>query len=130
MTSPAINAPPEAPGLSPDVLKEAEVGAEAEAIDAELEGGAAAVEEPLKEGFELEGASDVSLDFAELAGGEFFPAGAYRSVIAEAAEEELDFAEGETHVSGEADEEDARKGVTGRARLAAARLGRSEEHTR
>ncbi len=85
------------------------------------------MEEPLKEGFELEGASDVSLDFAELAGGEFFPAGAYRSVIAEAAEEELDFAEGETHVSGEADEEDAREGVTGIAALAAETLGRSEE---
>jgi len=92
-----------------------------------LEGGAAAAEETLEEGFELEGAGDVSLDFAELAGGEFFPAGAYRSVIAEAAEEELDFAEGETHVSGEADEEDAREGVTGIAALAAEALGRNEE---
>src|SRR6266699_2249987 len=52
---------------------------------------------------------------------------AYRSVIAEAAEEELDFAEGETHVSGEADEEDAREGVTGIAALAAEALGRNEE---
>ncbi len=71
------------PTLNPDVLNDTEVGTEAEAIDAELEGGAAAAEETLEEGFELEGAGDVSLDFAELAGGEFFPAGAYRSVIAD-----------------------------------------------
>jgi len=47
------------------------------------------------------------LDFVEFAGGEFFPARADGGVVAEAAEEELDFGEGEAHVGGEADEEDA-----------------------
>src|SRR5712691_14225 len=89
------------PTLNPDVLNDTEVGTEAEAIDAELEGGAAAVEESVEEGFELEGAGDVSIGFGGRAGGEFFPAGGYRSVIAETPEEEVDFAEGETHVSGE-----------------------------
>jgi hypothetical protein len=68
-----------------------------------LEGGTAAVEETLKKGFELERAGDVLLDFEELTVGEFFPAGANGGVVAEAAEEELDFGEGEAHVRGEAD---------------------------
>jgi hypothetical protein len=63
----------------------------------------------------------------ELAGGELFPAGADGGVIAEAAEEKLDFAEGEAHVGGEADEEDAMEGVAGVAALAAEALGRREE---
>ncbi len=67
------------------------------------------------------------IDFAELTGGEFFPAGAYRSVIAEAAEEKLDLAEGEAHVGGEADQEYARKGIVCVAALAAEALGRCEE---
>src|SRR5436190_698458 len=55
--------------LQPHVLKAAQFGAEAEAIDAELERGAVAVEEALEKGFELEGARDVLLDFDELASG-------------------------------------------------------------
>ena len=70
-----------------DVLKAAEFGTEAEAIDAELERGAAAAEEALEEGFEFERTVDGLIDFGELAGGEFFPAGADGSVVAEAAEE-------------------------------------------
>ncbi len=84
--------------LTRDVFKAAEFGAEAEAIDAELEGGAVAAEEALEEGFEFEGAGDGLIDFAELAGGEFFPARADGSVVAEAAEEEFDFGKGEAHV--------------------------------
>jgi len=86
-----------------------------------------AAEEALKEGFEFEGAGDVLIDFDEFAGGKFFPAGADGSVIAEAAEEELDFVEGEAHVGGKADEQDAMKGVGGVAALAADPLGRCEE---
>jgi len=85
------------------------------------------VEEALEEGFELEGTDDTLLDFVEFAGGEFFPARADGGVVAEAAEEELDFGEGEAHVGGEADEEDAMEGVAGIAALAADPLGRGEE---
>ena len=81
----------------------AELGAEAEAIDAGLERGAVAAEEALEEGFELEGTGDVLLDFDEFSGGEFFPAGADGSIVAEAAEEKFDFGESEAHVAGEAD---------------------------
>jgi hypothetical protein len=86
-----------------------------------------AAEEALEEGFELEGASDSLFDLGELAGGEFSPAGADGSVVAEAAEEELDFGEGEAHVGGEADEEDAVERVGGIATLASDALGRGEE---
>jgi hypothetical protein len=48
--------------------------AEAEATDAELEGGTVAAKEALEKGFELEGAGNVLFDFGELAGGEFSPA--------------------------------------------------------
>jgi hypothetical protein len=105
----------------------AEVFAEAEGADALLERGATAAEETLEKGFELEGAGDVSLDFGEFVGGEFCPAGADGSVIAEAAEEELDFGMGEAHVGGEADEKDAVEGVGGIAALAAEALGRGEQ---
>src|SRR5229473_4294501 len=93
------------PALHPGVLKAAEFGAKAEAIDAELERGAVAMEEALEEGFELEGAGDVLIDLDEFAGGEFFPARADRGVVSEAAKEELDFGESETHIGGEAAEE-------------------------
>ena len=81
----------------------------------------------MEEGFEFEGAGDVLFDFEEFAGGEFFPARANWRVIAEAAEEELDFGEGEAHVGGEADEQDAMEGVAGIAALATCALWRSEE---
>ncbi len=86
-----------------------------------------AAEEVLEEGFEFEGAGNVFIDFDEFAGGEFFPARADRGVVTEAAEEELDFGEGEAHVRGEADEEDAMEGVAGIAALAAEALGRSQD---
>jgi hypothetical protein len=117
------------PALYPDVLKAAEFGAEAETIDAELERWAVTVEEALKEGFELKGASDGSLDFAELAGGEFFPARADRGAVAQAVQEELDFGEGKTHFSGEADQQYARKGIACVTALAAETLGRGKKAT-
>jgi hypothetical protein len=101
--------------------------AEAEAIDTELEGSTAAMEEALEEGFELEGAGDILLDFGELAGGEFFPARADGDVVAEATEEKLDFAESEAHVGGEADQEYAREGIARVMALSADALRRGEE---
>jgi hypothetical protein len=49
------------------------------------------VEEMLKERLQAEGAGDGLIDFVELASGEFFPARAYRRVVAQAVQEELDF---------------------------------------
>jgi hypothetical protein len=107
--------------------KGAEIFAEVEGADTLVERGAAAAEEALEKGSELEGADDVLIDFGQLAGGELFPARADGSVIAEAAKEELDFGKGEAHVGGEADEKDAVEGVGGIAALAAEALGRGEQ---
>ena len=86
-----------------------------------------AAKEALEERFKLERAGDILVHFGDLSGSEFFPAGADGGVVAEAAEEKLDFGEGETHVTGEADKEDAIKGVRGVAALAAGAMGRSEK---
>jgi hypothetical protein len=86
-----------------------------------------AAEKTLKEGFEFEGAGDVLVDFDEFPGGEFFPARADGSAIAEAAEEQLDVGEGEAHVRGETDEEDAVERVGRIATLAADALWCDEE---
>jgi hypothetical protein len=107
--------------------EKAKVGTEAEALDAELERGAVAAAEALEERLELQGASDVLFDFGKLAGGEFLPARADGSVVAEATEKEFDFGEGEAHITGEADEEDAMDGIGGVAALAAEALGRGKE---
>lgn len=104
------------PGTSSD---EAEVFAEAEGGDALFEGGAAAVEEALEKSFEAKRTGDAGFDFGELSGGEFFPAWADGGAVAEAAKEEFDFGKGETHFSGEADEQDAVESVGGIAALAA-----------
>jgi hypothetical protein len=85
------------------------------------------VEEPVKERLEIEGTSDILLDFGEFAMGQFFPAGADGGVVAEAAEEEFDFGEGEAHVAGKANEEDAVDGVRRVAALAASAMGRGEK---
>jgi len=61
----------------------------------------------LEERFEAKGAGDAGFDFGELSGGEFFPARADGSVVAEAVEEELDFGKREAHLSREANQEDA-----------------------
>ena len=88
-----------------------------------------AVEKALEKRFELERAGDVLLDFAKLATGEFFPARPDGRVVAEAAEEELDLAEGETYFGGEADEKDAGEGVARIAALAAEALWRGKQAT-
>jgi len=66
-------------------------------------------------------------DFDEFPRGEFFPARADGDVVAETVEEELDFGKRETHVGGEADEEDAMESVAGVATLAAEPFWRGEE---
>ena len=85
------------------------------------------MEKALEKRFELERAGDVLLDFAKLATGEFFPARADGRVVTEAAEEELDFAEGEAHFGGETDEKDAGEGVARITALATEPPGRDEE---
>jgi hypothetical protein len=101
--------------------------AEAKGADALLERCAMAAAETLQEHFELEGVCDVLFDLRELAGGEFFPSKADGSIVAKAAEEELDFGEGEAHVGGEADKENTVECVHGVAALAANTLRRGKE---
>jgi hypothetical protein len=113
--------------LASAVGHEAEVFAEAEGADTLLEGSATAMEEALKKGFETEGTGDAVLDLREFSGGEFFPARADGSIVAEAAEEKSDFGEGEAHFAGEADEQHTIQSVGGIAALAAKTLGRREE---
>jgi len=86
-----------------------------------------AVEQALEKGFEFDRAGDILFDFDEFPGGEFPPAGADGSVVAQAAKEELDFAEGEAHFGGEADEKDTGDSVAGIAALAAEALWRGEQ---
>lgn len=104
-----------------------EVFAEAEGADALRERGAAAAKEALEEGFELEGAGDVQVDFGDFSGGEFSPARADRDVFAKAVEEEFDFGEGETHFASVANQQNTMEGVAGIAALTAEALGRSEK---
>lgn len=92
-----------------------------------LEGSAAAAEKTLKDGLEAEAASDAGFELGDFFCGEFFPAWADRSVVAKAAKEELDFGKGETHFSGEENEQDAVEGVGGIPALAAGTVRRSEE---
>lgn len=98
---------------------EPEVFAEAEGGDALFEGGAAAMLKILQKSFEAKRASDAGFDFGELAGGEFFPARADGSVVAEAVEEEFDFGERKTHFAGKTNEQHSVEGVRGIAALAA-----------
>jgi len=78
--------------------------AEAEALDTDLKGNAAAAEEVVQERFQTEGALEAFFNFEDFAMGEFFPTGSDGRIVAEAVEEELDFGEGEAHVAGETDE--------------------------
>lgn len=86
-----------------------------------------AVAKTLQERFEFERASNVLFDFDEFARRELFPAGADGSVVAEAAEEQLDFGEGEAHVAGKADQKDAMEGLGRVTALPTKALGRRQE---
>ena len=96
-------------------------------MNALLERRAVAVAQASQERFELKRPGDVLVDFDEFASGEFSPARADGSVVAEAAEEELDFGEGKAHVTGEADQKDAMDGVGRVMALSAEPLGCREE---
>jgi len=109
------------------VREGAEVGAEAEALNADWKGSAAAMEEMFEERFEAKRALDAVFDFRDLATSEFPPARADGRVFPQAGEEELDFAEGKAHVAGEADQEDTMEGITGIAALAADAVGGGEK---
>jgi hypothetical protein len=67
------------------------------------------------------------IHFGQLASGKFLPAGADWRVVAEAAEEKLDFGERETHFGRETDEENTAEGMVGVAALSAFAFGRREE---
>ncbi len=86
-----------------------------------------APQQVLEKVFEAEGTLDIVFDFDEFAMGKFFPAGANGSFCAKALEEELDFVEREIHFSGEADEEQAIKGLHRVATLAVQAGGRIEQ---
>ena len=81
----------------------------------------------LEKGLETERAGDACFDFGKLSGGEFFPARADGSIVAEAAEEELGFWERETHLAGETNEKDAVESFGRIAALAADAVRRSKE---
>ncbi len=85
------------------------------------------MEQVFEQGLQEERALDVFFHLSDFAVREFSPAGADRSVIAEAVEEDLDLAEGEPHFAREADEQDAIECVAGVAALAAAPLGRGKK---
>lgn len=105
----------------------AAVGAEVEATDAFMERGTAAVREALHQFFEAAGAGDELTQVDDFASGKFFPARADGRGLANAAQEDANFVEGEAHFSGELDEENAVEGFGGIATLAAgARRSREE----
>jgi len=109
------------------VREGAEVGAEAEALNADWKGSAAAMEEMFEERFEAKRALDVVLHLRDLAMSEFPPARADGSVFPQAGEEELDFTETEAHAPGEANEEGTMEGIAGIAALAADAVGGGEK---
>jgi hypothetical protein len=107
--------------------QDAEIFAKVETLDADLKRSAAAMEQMLEEGFETEGTLDGVLDFGDFAMGEFFPARADGSVVAEAVEKELDFGKGKAHFAGETDEQDTVKGVDRIATLAPGAMRRRKK---
>jgi len=104
-----------------------EVLAETEGADALLKRSAMAAVETLQKRLEFEGTGDVLFDVDKFASRELFPAGADGNVVAETAEEELDFREGESHVAGEADKKEAMDGVRWVTTLAVEALRWGEE---
>jgi len=77
--------------------------------------------------FQTERAGDAVFNLREFFCGELFPTRTDRSMIPEAAEEELAFGEGETHLAREANQQDTVESVRGIATLAADTVGRGEQ---
>ena len=63
-----------------------------------------ALEEMLEERFQANGTLNRFIHFADFVTGEFFPAGADGSIVAQALEKKFDLAKRKAHVAGEANE--------------------------
>ncbi len=85
------------------------------------------MEEMLEERFQAKRTFNGFLNFTDFVMGEFFPAGANRSVVAQALEKEFDLAEAEAHVAGKANEKRAVEGVARIAPLASRAVRRGEQ---
>lgn len=70
---------------------------------------------------------DAALDFDEFAARQFLPTRADRGIVAQTVEKKSNFIEGEAHVAGEANKQDAVESVWWIAALAARAMGRSKE---
>src|SRR6267143_3147091 len=81
----------------------------------------------LEERFQAKRTLHRFIQFADFVMGEFFPAGANRSVVAQAAEKEFDLAEREAHVTGEANEKRAVEGVARITPLTSSAVRRGEQ---
>src|SRR5713101_5217783 len=81
----------------------------------------------VEERFQTEGTLDSVVDFTDFAVSEFFPARADGCVVAQSVKEMFDFAQGEAHFAGEADQQYAVEGIARVAALAAGTVGRGEE---
>ena len=103
------------------------VGAEAETLDADLQGSAAALEEMLQKRLQAQRTRDAFIELGNLVMSEFFPARADGGIVTQAVEEKFDLVESEPHFPGEADEEHAVEGFAGVAALAAGAMRRSEQ---
>ena len=106
---------------------EAEIFAEAQSTYTLIERSTTAAKQSLKKSFKTQRTGDVVFDLGELSRCEFFPTRADGRIVAKAAEEELDFNEGEAHFAGKANEQDAIEGVRGIATLAAGAVRWSEQ---
>jgi hypothetical protein len=106
---------------------EAEIFAEAERGNTLLERSAVAMEQVLEKSFEKERASYAVFDFRELFRGELLPARTHWSIVPKTTEEELDFGEGEAHLAGETNEQDAVESVGRVATLAAGAVRRRQQ---
>jgi hypothetical protein len=86
-----------------------------------------ALEEMLEERFQAKRTLNRFVYFADFVMSEFSPAGANRSVVAQAVEKEFDLAEGEAHVAGEANEKRAVEGVARIAPLTSRAVRRGQQ---
>jgi hypothetical protein len=105
----------------------AEIFAQAQGSYTLIERSTTAAEQALEKSFEAQRTGDVFFDLGELSRCEFLPTRADARIVAEAAEEELDFDEGEAHFARKANEQDAIEGVRGIATLAAGTVRWNEQ---
>lgn len=87
------------------------MGTEAEALNADLKRRTAAKQQVLEKRFQPERTLDAALDFNEFAASQSLPSRADRGIVAETAEKESNFIEGEVHFARETNEQDAVESV-------------------